>query len=175
MVWGKQRSASSPSRLYCSSFLVSVLNFATSPNSGVKLLGGFLRSEKTIFRFISSGGASFSWFFIFLLLRSRDPAIARPWGADCNDEGLLQHVVGGGHTWAQNFDSWWDCLHKSATIAKKEGLLGAQEIDTLKMCYPKWQGITKGANWGKPCGCTFGLTTCLGMLSSVMPLAPLLP
>ena len=63
MVWGKQRSAPSPSRLYCSSFLVSVLNFATSPNSGVKLLGGFLRSEKTIFRFISSGGASFSWFF----------------------------------------------------------------------------------------------------------------
>ena len=73
MVWGKQRSASSPSRLYCSSFLVSVLNFVTSPNSGVKVLGGFLRSEKTIFRFISSGGASFSWYFIFLLLRSRDP------------------------------------------------------------------------------------------------------
>ena len=48
MVWGKQRSASSPSRLYCPSFLVSVLNFATSPNSGVKLLGGFLRSEKTL-------------------------------------------------------------------------------------------------------------------------------
>ena len=51
---------------------MSVLNFATSPNSGVKLLGGFLRSEKTIFRFISSGGASFSWYFVFLLLRSRD-------------------------------------------------------------------------------------------------------
>ena len=41
-------------------FFVSVLNFATSPNSGVKFLGGFLRSEKTIFRFIFSGGASFS-------------------------------------------------------------------------------------------------------------------
>ena len=67
-----QRSASSPSRLYCSSFFVSVLNFATSPNSSVKFFGGFLRSEKTIFRFIFSGGASFSWFFIFLLLRSRD-------------------------------------------------------------------------------------------------------
>ena len=51
---------------------MSVLNFSTSPNSGVKLLGGFLRSEKSIFRFISSGGASFSWYFIFLLLRSRD-------------------------------------------------------------------------------------------------------
>ena len=72
MVWGKQRSVSSPSRLYCSSFSVSVLYFATSPNSGVKLLGGFLRSEKTIFRFISAGGASFSRNFIFLLLRSRD-------------------------------------------------------------------------------------------------------
>ena len=72
MVWGKQRSALSPLRLYCSSFLASVLNFATSPNRGVKLLGGFLRSEKTIFRFISSGGASFSWYSIFLLLQSRD-------------------------------------------------------------------------------------------------------
>ena len=37
-----------------------------------KILGGFLRSERTIFRFIFSGGASFSWFFIFFLLRSRD-------------------------------------------------------------------------------------------------------
>ena len=70
MVWGKQRTASSPSRLYCSSFVASVLNFATSPNSGVKFLGGFLRSEKTIFRFFLSGCASFSWFF-FLLLRAR--------------------------------------------------------------------------------------------------------
>ena len=67
-----QRSASSPSRLYCSSFFVSVLNFATSPNSGVNFLGGFLRSEKTIFRFSFSGCASFSWFFIFLLLQARD-------------------------------------------------------------------------------------------------------
>ena len=38
------------------------------------------------------------------------------------------------------------------------------------MCYPKWHCITKGANWGKPCGCTFRLTTCLGLLSSGMPL-----
>ena len=51
------------SQLYCSSVFVSVLNFATSPNSGVKLLGGFLRSEKTIFRFVFSGCASFCWFF----------------------------------------------------------------------------------------------------------------
>ena len=49
-------------------FFVLVLNFATSPNSGVKFLGGFLRSEKTIFSFFFSGGASFSWYFIFLLL-----------------------------------------------------------------------------------------------------------
>ena len=59
----------------------------------------------------------------------------KAWGpliVDPNNEGLLQHVVEGGHTWAQNFDWWWDNLHKSATIAKKEGLLGAQEIDTLK-------------------------------------------
>ena len=47
------------------SVFVSVLNFGTSPNSGVKLLGGFLRSEKTIFRFIFSACASFSWFFFF--------------------------------------------------------------------------------------------------------------
>ena len=73
-VLGKQRSASSPSRLYCSSPFVSALNFATSPNSGVKFLGGFLRSEKTIFRFIFSGCATFSWFF-FLLLRARAPSI----------------------------------------------------------------------------------------------------
>ena len=53
-------------------FLVSVLNFVTSPNSGVKLLGGFLRSEKTIFRFVSSGGASSSCYFLFPLLPSRD-------------------------------------------------------------------------------------------------------
>ena len=65
MFWGKQRSTSSPSRLCCSSFSVSVLNFATSPNSGVKLFWGFLRSEKSILRFIFSGCAFFSWFFIF--------------------------------------------------------------------------------------------------------------
>ena len=54
-----------------------------------------------------------------------------------NNERLLQHVVEGGHTWAQNVDSWWDCLHKSATIVKNEGLLGAQEIDTLKNVLPQ--------------------------------------
>ena len=54
-----------------------------------------------------------------------------------NNEGLLQHVVEGGHTWAQNFDWWRYCLHKSATFAKKEGLLGAQEIDTLKNLPPQ--------------------------------------
>ena len=33
---------------------------------------------------------------------------------------------------------WWcDCLYKSATIAKKEGLLEAQEIDTLKKVLPQ--------------------------------------
>ena len=57
---------------------MSVLNFATSPNSGVKFLGGFLRSEKTIFRFIFSGGASFSWHFIFRLLRSRHGCLVKP-------------------------------------------------------------------------------------------------
>ena len=64
----------------------------------------------------------------------------KAWGpliVGLNNEGLLQHVVEGGHTWAQNFDSWWDFLHKSATIAKKEGLLGAQEIDTLKNVLPQ--------------------------------------
>ena len=44
--------------------------FATSPNSGVKFLRGFVRSEKTIFRFIFSGCASFSWFF-FSAARAR--------------------------------------------------------------------------------------------------------
>ena len=46
------------------------------------------------------------------------------WGpliVELNNEGLLQHVVEGGHTWAQNVDWWWDCLHKGATIAKKDG------------------------------------------------------
>ena len=65
MFWVKQRSTSSPSRLCCSSFSVSVSNFATSPNSGVKFLGGFLRSDKSILRFIFSGCASFCWFFLF--------------------------------------------------------------------------------------------------------------
>ena len=45
-------------------FFVSVLNFATSPNSGVKLFSEFLRSEKTICRVFFSGCASSSWFFI---------------------------------------------------------------------------------------------------------------
>ena len=64
----------------------------------------------------------------------------KAWGpliVGLNNEGLLQHVVEGGHTWAQNFDSWWDCFHKSATIAKKEGLLGAQEIEALKNVLPQ--------------------------------------
>ena len=56
---------------------------------------------------------------------------------ELNNESLLQHVVEGGHTWEQRFDWWWDCLHKSATIARKEGLLGAQEIDTQKDVLPQ--------------------------------------
>ena len=64
MFWGEQRSTSSASRLCCSSFSVSVLNFATSPNSGQKFFLGVLRSEKSILRFIFSGCASSSWFFI---------------------------------------------------------------------------------------------------------------
>ena len=71
MFWGKQRSTSSPLRLCCSAVSVCVLNFATSPNSGVKCFWGFLRSEKSILRFIFSGCASFSRFLYFLLLRSR--------------------------------------------------------------------------------------------------------
>ena len=53
-------------------FSVSVLPFSTSPNSGVKICGGFLMSENTILPFIFAGCASFSWFFNFSLLRSRD-------------------------------------------------------------------------------------------------------
>ena len=56
---------------------------------------------------------------------------------ELNNEGLLQHVEEGGYTWAQNVDSWWDCLHKGATIAQKEALLGAPEIDTLKNVLPQ--------------------------------------
>ena len=54
-----------------------------------KIFVGFLRSEKTIFRFIFSGCASFSWFFIFLLLRAR---ILRPLAAsgDVLDQGLKE-------------------------------------------------------------------------------------
>ena len=44
-------------------FSVSVLSFYTSPNSGVKICGGFLRSENTIFPIIFAGCASFSCFF----------------------------------------------------------------------------------------------------------------
>ena len=69
---------------------------------------------------------------LFVSIKAWGPLIVEP-----NKEGLLQHVVEGGHTWAQNFDCWWDCLHKSATFAKKEGLLGAQEIDTLKTVLPQ--------------------------------------
>ena len=64
----------------------------------------------------------------------------KAWGpliVGLNNEGLLQHVVEGGHTWAQNFDSWWDCFHKSAIIAKKEGLLGAQVVEALKNVLPQ--------------------------------------
>ena len=52
-------------------FSVSVLPFSTSPNSGAKFCGGFLRSENTILPFSSAGCASVSWFFHFSLLRSR--------------------------------------------------------------------------------------------------------
>ena len=69
-------------------FFVGVLNFATSPNSGVKFFGGFLRSGKKIFRFFFSGGASFSWFFIFLLLRSRDCHTTALWSL-CTNQGHL--------------------------------------------------------------------------------------
>ena len=53
-------------------FSVSVLPFSTSPNSGVKICGGFLRSENTILQFIFAGSASFSPFLIVSLLRSRN-------------------------------------------------------------------------------------------------------
>ena len=70
-----QRNAtqnSSLSRLACSWRSVCVLSFATSQNSGVKLFGGFLRSQKTISLFIFVGCSSFSSLFFFLLLRSCD-------------------------------------------------------------------------------------------------------
>ena len=81
------------------------------------------------------------------------------------------------YTWAQNFDSWWDCLHKSATIAKKEGLLGAQEIDTLKNVLPQMAVHHKRCQLGQTLWVHLWVDhmTCLGMLSSGMPLAPLLP
>ena len=53
-------------------FSVSVLPFSSSPNSGVKTCGGFLRSENTILPFIFAGCASFSWFSNFSLPRSHD-------------------------------------------------------------------------------------------------------
>ena len=70
MFWGRQRSTSSPSRLCCASFSVSVLNFATSPNSGVKFFWGFLSSGKSILRFIFSG-------YVFFLVFFSSAAIAR--------------------------------------------------------------------------------------------------
>ena len=55
-------------------FSVSVLSFSTSPNSGVKICGGFLRSENTIFRIIFAGCPPF---LVFLFLSA---AIARETG-----------------------------------------------------------------------------------------------
>ena len=75
MFWGKNRSTSSPSRLCCSSFSVSVLNFATSPNSGKKFFGGV--SEVG-----SSGCVSFSWFLF------SSAAIAEE---TCTTRSHLQH------------------------------------------------------------------------------------
>ena len=80
MFSGKQRSTSPPSRLCCSSFSVSVLNFPTSPNSGVKFLWRFLRSEKSILRFIFFSLCVFFLVFSFLLL-SRTTAF--------HDHGIL--------------------------------------------------------------------------------------
>ena len=65
------------------------------------------------------------------------------------NEGLLQHVVEGRHTWAQIFDWWSDCLHKSATISKKEGLEGAQEIDTLRNLLPQMAMHHKRCQFGQ--------------------------
>ena len=63
-------------------FSVSVLNFATSPNSGVKIFWGFLRSEQSILRFIFSGCASFSWFlFSSAAIARRDADLNPPKGS----------------------------------------------------------------------------------------------
>ena len=56
MFWGKQRSASSPSRLYCSSLFCECPKFCDLAKQRRKTFGGFLRSEKTIFRSFFSGG-----------------------------------------------------------------------------------------------------------------------
>ena len=78
-----QRSTSSPSRLCCSAFSVSVLNFfLTSPNSGVKCFWGFLRSEKIDFALYfcwlcgSQGGEE-----AVLQLQHRDD-VGAGWGAE---------------------------------------------------------------------------------------------
>ena len=80
-----QRSASSPSRLYCSSFAVSVLNFTTSPNSGVKFLGGFLRSESRFFALFSLAVRRFLGFLFFFLPSS--PTDRRSTEIGCHRSG----------------------------------------------------------------------------------------
>ena len=49
-------------------FLCVVHFSPTSPNSGAKIVGGFLRSEKSIFPFFHLFSASFSCFFSFYFL-----------------------------------------------------------------------------------------------------------
>ena len=54
--------------------LLCLVDFSpTSPNSGAKIMGGFLRSEKSIFPFFYLFSASFSCFFFLLHWRARDP------------------------------------------------------------------------------------------------------
>ena len=52
--------------------LCVVVFWLTSPNSGAKIVGGFLRSEKSIFPFFYLSSAPFSCFFFLFQWRARD-------------------------------------------------------------------------------------------------------
>ena len=88
-VLGKQRSTLSPSRLCCSSFSVSVLHFAISPNSGVKFFWGFSEVGKIDFALYFLWLCVFFLVFHFLLLRSRDcPDPGLAWGSATTTRGI---------------------------------------------------------------------------------------
>ena len=129
MFWGKQRSTSSPSRLCCPSFSVGVLNFATSPNSGVKIFLGVSEVGKIDFARYFFRLCVF--FLVFYFLRRPVGMSRKAWKVQrvsaaarglipLPPDSILNSILPRSALMSQEYDSIVDTILPCSTVLSQE-------------------------------------------------------